>query len=64
MSVADWQIPASTLSWLSKIPDSSSAVVLLRHSVRGDLALDDVGYSLPITEAGENLAKQFGVFSN
>ncbi len=61
MTIAQWEIPPSTLNWLSKIPLSSSAIVLLRHSVRDHLAPDDVGYTMPITEAGEDLARQLGV---
>ena len=60
MNGTEWEIPTSTLRWLSEVPDSSSAVVLLRHSVRDELPLDDSAYVLPITEAGAMLARQLG----
>lgn len=55
-----WQIPPSVVRWLSEIPASAPAAVLLRHSVRDHLPPGDAGYSLPITEVGVTLAQQLG----
>ncbi|MEZ4462640.1 MAG: histidine phosphatase family protein [bacterium] len=56
----NWQIPPSVLRHLDEAPTDRPVVVLLRHSVREDLAPDDVGYDLPITEIGRRLAVELG----
>jgi hypothetical protein len=54
------QIPQSTLNWIVKAPKDVPVIVLLRHSVREDLAPDDVGYMLPITTIGKQLSRELG----
>ena len=56
----DWQIPPSIIQWLEVTPDDKPVVLLLRHSVRGDLPPDNSGYTLPITEIGNLLSQQLG----
>ena len=60
MSATDWQIPPSVESWLRSAPRDGPVVVLLRHSVRDDLPPGDAGYTLPITEEGQRLARELG----
>ena len=55
-----WQIPPSVLEHLQRVPSNRAVVLLLRHSVREDLPPDDVGYSLPITGIGSQLARELG----
>jgi len=56
----EWRIPPSVLSGLEELPMDCPIAVLLRHSVRDDLPLGIAGYSLPITEAGIQLAQELG----
>lgn len=60
MSEVKWQLPPSLLRLLSRIPDDRAVVVLLRHSVRDHLPEGDVGYVLPITDVGRQLALELG----
>lgn len=53
-------LPSSTIELLSNLPSDSPVTLLLRHSIRTPLAADDVGYELPITEAGQRIAIEFG----
>ncbi len=55
-----WRIPPSVLEHLKRVPSNRAVVLLLRHSVREDLPPDDVGYSLPITCIGSQLARELG----
>lgn len=55
-----WQIPPSVLRHLECVPLDRAIIVLLRHSVRGYLPPDDVGYALPITDTGRRLALELG----
>lgn len=55
-----WQIPASVLDCIGRLPGDLPVVVLLRHSVRDSLPAGDAGYVLPITEVGVRLARQLG----
>jgi broad specificity phosphatase PhoE len=57
----NWRIPPSMLHWLARIPTDRPVVLLLRHSVRGDLPDGDAGYTLPITDVGRELAHAMGV---
>lgn len=54
-------IPKSMLHWLDSLPSDQPVLLLLRHSVRGHLPLDDTGYTLSITPEGHKLAMLFGV---
>lgn len=58
--VIQWRIPPSMFPILDRTPRIRPVVLLLRHSVRGDLPPDDVGYTLPITDVGRKLARKFG----
>lgn len=60
MNDTDWQIPPSVLDHLERVPRDRAVVVLLRHSVRDQLPAGDVGYTLPITEIGQRLARKLG----
>lgn len=60
MTTVQWQIPPSLLRLLDQAPVDRAVVVLLRHSVRGHLSAGDVGYSLPITDVGHQLALELG----
>ncbi len=53
-------IPASTSRWLGEVPTDRPVALLLRHSVRDELAPGDVGYARPINALGERLAREFG----
>lgn len=55
-----WVIPPSLVRNLESIPIDRPVVLLLRHSVRGPLPLGDAGNSVPITEAGWSIAREFG----
>ncbi|MEB0141234.1 MULTISPECIES: histidine phosphatase family protein [unclassified Undibacterium] len=60
-----YQIPHSTIHWISEAPKNIPIVVLLRHSVRDDLPPNDVGYGLPITANGKQLSHELGaIFGN
>lgn len=56
----DWRLPPSLLAQLERVPTGAPAALLIRHSVRNSLPAGDVGYTLPITEAGERLAQDLG----
>lgn len=56
----EWRIPSSVLRGLVELPKDRPIAVLLRHSVRDDLPPGIAGYSLPITEAGTQLAQELG----
>lgn len=53
-------IPASTRRWLDDVPRDRPVALLVRHSVRDELAAGDVGYARPINAVGERLAREFG----
>lgn len=55
-----WEIPASLLSNLEKIPVDQPVALLLRHSVRGELPPGEVGNEVPITDAGKDIALKLG----
>ncbi len=55
-----WSVPPSVTDALKKVPEDKPVALLLRHSVRPDLTLGDAGFSLPITEDGERIAKELG----
>ena len=55
-----WRIPSSVLCGLLELPKDRPIAVLLRHSVCDDLPPGIAGYSLPITEAGTQLAQELG----
>lgn len=54
------KLPKSILHWLDTIPPDQPVALLLRHSVRGHLPLDDTGYTLNITQEGHRLALRLG----
>ena len=60
MSPVRWRIPASIYEHLAELPADRPVAMLVRHSVRDHLPPGDAGYVLPITEAGERLARQLG----
>ncbi|MEZ4364086.1 MAG: histidine phosphatase family protein [Kofleriaceae bacterium] len=60
MTEIAWVIPPSTLAWLEQVPRDRPVAMLVRHSVRGHLAPGDVGYTVPITEVGHQLAHELG----
>jgi broad specificity phosphatase PhoE len=60
MRDSDWIIPPTTLAWLEAVPRERAVAMLIRHSVRADLAPNEVGYTLPITADGHRLARQLG----
>ncbi|TXD39509.1 histidine phosphatase family protein [Lujinxingia vulgaris] len=60
MSDVDWRIPPSVLRLIESAPEDRAVVILLRHSVRDELPLGDVGYDLPITDIGHQLAFELG----
>jgi broad specificity phosphatase PhoE len=60
MTEVPWQIPPSVLRLLARAPTDRAVVVLLRHSIRDPLPPGDVGYVLPITEAGHQVALDLG----
>lgn len=53
-------IPRSTWRWLRTLPADRAVCVLLRHSVRDELAPGDIGYAHPLNALGEALARRFG----
>lgn len=55
-----WRIPPSILHWLEKIPPNQPVALLLRHSVRGPLPVDDDGFAVPLTDIGIRLARELG----
>jgi broad specificity phosphatase PhoE len=56
----EWVIPPSLLRNLEKAPIDRPVVLLLRHSVRDPLPLDDSGNHVPITDAGWRIARELG----
>lgn len=60
MTEVHWLIPPSVLRHLERVPADRPVVVLLRHSVRGDLPPDAPGDMVPITEIGRRLALELG----
>ena len=56
----EWQIPPSVLRWLARVPHDAPVALLLRHSVRDQLAMGDAGYRQPITDIGATLARDLG----
>lgn len=56
----EWQIPPSMPRWIKEAPTDRPVVLLLRHSVRDYLPPGDAGYTLPITEIGQQLGKELG----
>lgn len=60
MTDGKWRIPPSVRRLLERAPDDRPIVVLLRHSVRDELPDGDVGYVLPITDVGRQLALELG----
>ncbi|MGJ8653029.1 MAG: histidine phosphatase family protein [Opitutaceae bacterium] len=55
------QIPSSTLRLIEHAPRDRVVVLLLRHSAREDLPVDDVGNMLPITLGGREMACALGL---
>lgn len=55
-----WRIPASVLRWMYEVPANAPVAMLLRHSVRDALPPDQIGYDLPITQTGADLARELG----
>lgn len=53
-------IPASTRRWLDDVPADRPVALLVRHSVRDELAPGDIGYARPINDTGVRLAREFG----
>ena len=53
--IASWMVPT-----LDQAPRDRPVVLLLRHSVRGDLPPGDAGYTLPITDIGRKLGHELG----
>ena len=60
MIQTNWRNPASVLHWLGSCPAEEPVALLLRHAARAPLPPDDVGYTLPITEAGAELGRELG----
>lgn len=48
------------LEGMSLVPDDRPAVLLIRHSLREELSNKTPGFDVPLTEAGVELAEQFG----
>lgn len=57
---AQRSVPGSTRRWLGKVPADRAVALLVRHSVRDELAPGDIGYARPINEVGARLAREFG----
>lgn len=55
-----WRIPPSIFPILDRLPFNRPVVLLLRHSVRGHLPPGDAGYTLPITDIGQQLGHELG----
>lgn len=53
-------VPPSMFRWLEAVPADRPVALLLRHSVRDELARDDVGYELPLNALGVRLARSLG----
>lgn len=53
-------VPPSMFRWLAVVPADRPVALLLRHSVRDELARDDVGYELPLNALGVGLARSLG----
>ena len=60
MNESDFKIPVSTLRRISEDNGDSEIILLMRHSIRGELPENDVGYDVPITERGREIAQQLG----
>lgn len=60
ISRIDWRIPPSVLDYLGKLPLDRPVVLLLRHSVRGELPSDAPGNDVLLTETGHTLARELG----
>ena len=60
MSDTRLRIPSSVLRHLDQVPSDRGVAMLIRHSAREDLAPDDVGYELPITALGREMAVDLG----
>jgi broad specificity phosphatase PhoE len=54
------ELPHSTLNWLAQVPMDRPVTVLLRHSARGPLPVDEDGSTVPLTESGIELARELG----
>lgn len=55
-----WSIPPATVRWLGEVPADRPVALLLRHSVRDELAAGDLGYAHMLNDAGVRLARAFG----
>lgn len=53
-------IPESTIHWLKHVPVDRPVAVLMRHSVRGELAPNDAGYNVSLLPEGFALAGSLG----
>ncbi len=53
-------LPPSMLEGMSLVPEDRPAALLIRHSLREELTNKTPGFDVPLTEAGVELAEQFG----
>jgi broad specificity phosphatase PhoE len=60
MSGRTFTIPGPMLDSIARAPRDRAVAILLRHSVRDHLPPDDVGYTMPLTDAGRQLARELG----
>jgi len=55
-----WYIPAPTLRAIAAPPAGSSLLLLMRHSVRGDIPANESGFDVPLLPEGHRLARELG----
>lgn len=55
-----WEIPPSVIKGLQQIPSDRPVAMLIRHSVRGPLPLNETGKDVALTEDGKRLARKLG----
>lgn len=60
MSDQQNDLPEATLALIQTVPKDRPVALLVRHSVRGELAANDAGFDMPLTPLGRSLAHQLG----
>lgn len=60
MSDVELVVPPSTLRWIAEAPTDRPVAVLIRHSARPPLPVDDTGFTVPLTDVGVRIAEQLG----
>lgn len=56
------EIPPTLLRNIKQLPEEYPVALLLRHSIREEFGVGDIGNDIPITEDGKNIAFELGRF--